>query len=97
MSFHGPNPPAETDSRRKRLRYQAWHRGTREMDLILGRFTDQHIASLTEPELVEMEHLLAVPDTTLYRWISDQEPAPGEFDGGLLKRIKAWLPGTLKT
>ena len=39
------------DERRKRLLFRCWHRGTREMDLILGRFADTNIASLTDDEL----------------------------------------------
>ena len=29
--------------RRRRLRYRAWHRGTKEMDLVLGPFADAHL------------------------------------------------------
>ena len=39
------------DDRRKRLLFRCWHRGTREMDLILGRFADAEIADLTDDEL----------------------------------------------
>ncbi len=39
------------DDRRKRLLFRCWHRGTREMDLILGRFADAEIASLSDDEL----------------------------------------------
>jgi antitoxin CptB len=34
------NTTEPADDRRKRLRYRAWHRGTREMDLVLGRFAE---------------------------------------------------------
>ena len=43
------------DDRRKRLLFRCWHRGTREMDLILGRFADAEIAELTDDELAELE------------------------------------------
>ena len=39
------------DDRRKRLLFRCWHRGTREMDLILGRFADAEIATLSDDEL----------------------------------------------
>src|SRR5271163_2921177 len=54
------------DDRRKRLLFRCWHRGTREMDLILGRFADAEIASLGEDDLTELEHLIEVPDPDLY-------------------------------
>lgn len=52
--------------RRKQLRYRAWHRGTQEMDLLLGDFTDQHIDSWDEAALDEFEQLLEIPDPDLY-------------------------------
>ena len=54
------------DVRRKRLLFRCWHRGTREMDLILGRFADAEIAGLTDAELDELERLIEVPDPDLY-------------------------------
>src|SRR5260370_885541 len=45
------------DDRRKRLLFRCWHRGTREMDLILGRFADAEIAGLTDHELAELDQL----------------------------------------
>src|SRR6185295_4291950 len=50
------------DDRRKRLLFRCWHRGTREMDLILGRFADAEIAMLSDAELAELEQLIEEPD-----------------------------------
>src|SRR6266702_1601543 len=49
------------DDRRKRLLFRCWHRGTREMDLLLGRFADAEIAILAEAELAELERVLEIP------------------------------------
>src|SRR5512140_273429 len=54
------------DERRKRLLFRCWHRGTREMDLILGRFADAEIAKLGDDELAQFERLIEVPDPDLY-------------------------------
>src|SRR5580698_6503003 len=54
------------DDRRKRLLFRCWHRGTREMDLILGRFADAEIAGLADDELAQLELLIEVPDPDLY-------------------------------
>ena len=43
------------DPRQRRLLFRCWHRGIREMDLVLGGFADAHLASLTEAELDELE------------------------------------------
>jgi antitoxin CptB len=48
------------DDRRKRLLFRCWHRGTREMDLILGRFADAEIGNLSDAELSELERVLEV-------------------------------------
>ena len=47
---------------KRRLRYRAWRRGTKEMDLILGGFADAHLDSMDEAMLKEFESLLALPD-----------------------------------
>ncbi|NMA96942.1 MAG: succinate dehydrogenase assembly factor 2, partial [Phyllobacteriaceae bacterium] len=51
--------------RRKRLRYRAWHRGTKEMDLILGPFADAHVESYGAAELDRLEALMDEEDPPL--------------------------------
>jgi len=78
------------DDRRKRLLFRCWHRGTREMDLILGRFADAEIASLTDDELAQLEHLIEVPDPDLYAAMSGNTALAGEYTSGLFDRIKSF-------
>jgi antitoxin CptB len=78
------------DDRRKRLLFRCWHRGTREMDLILGRFADAEIASLAEDELAQLEHLIEVPDPDLYAAITGDKPLAPEYACALFDRIKAF-------
>ena len=80
------------DERRKRLLFRCWHRGTREMDLILGRFADVAIADLTDDELGQLEHLIEVPDVDLYAALTGGVPLAGEYHGALFDRIKAFRP-----
>ncbi|MGZ9409996.1 MAG: succinate dehydrogenase assembly factor 2, partial [Methylocystis sp.] len=54
------------DLRRRRLLVRAWRRGTRELDLIMGRFLDQAIGTMSEAEVDEFERLCDVPDLELY-------------------------------
>src|SRR3990167_975843 len=49
---------ADLAMRRRRLRFRVWHRGMREVDLILGRFADAHLAELDEADLSSFEALL---------------------------------------
>jgi len=78
------------DERRKRLLFRCWHRGTREMDLILGRFADAEIGTLTEDELGELERLIEAPDPDLYAALTDNKPLAAEYAGPLFGRIKAF-------
>ena len=78
------------DDRRKRLLFRCWHRGTREMDLILGRFADAEIAGLTDDELSQLEHLIEVPDPDLYAAVSGNAPLAPEYASGLFDRIKSF-------
>ena len=78
------------DDRRKRLLFRCWHRGTREMDLILGRFADAEIAALSEGELGELERLIEVPDPDLYAALIGDKPLDPEYAGALFDRIKAF-------
>jgi len=80
-----------TDSleiRRKRLRFQCWHRGTKELDLLLGTFADRHLDEMNAAQLERMEALLEVPEPLLYSWIIGQaEPAPA-FDHDVMTLLR---------
>jgi antitoxin CptB len=78
------------DDRRKRLLFRCWHRGTREMDLILGRFADAEIAGLSDDELAQLELLIEVPDPDLYAAVSGNAQLAAEYAGGLFDRIKSF-------
>jgi len=78
------------DDRRKKLRFRAWRRGFREIDLILGPFADQRLADLDEAGLAAFERLLDVPDNDAYDWITEACPAPAEYDTPTLALIRAF-------
>jgi antitoxin CptB len=78
------------DDRRKRLLFRCWHRGTREMDLILGRFADSEISLLSDGDLAELERLLEVPDPDLYAALTGDTPLAPEYATTLFDRIKAF-------
>ena len=77
------------DTRRKRIKFRAWHRGTKEMDLLLGSFVDITLASLTELELAELEQIIECNDIDLYSWISGRESIPAAVDTTLMEKLKA--------
>jgi antitoxin CptB len=81
------------DDRRKRLLFRCWHRGTREMDLILGRFADAEIAGLADAELAELEHLIELPDPDLYAALTGDVALAAEYRTRLFDRIRSFPVG----
>lgn len=76
------------DARRRRLLFRSWHRGMREMDLIMGRFADVYIGELSEDELADYERLLEVPDPDMLAWITGAAAVPAEHDSPLFRRLR---------
>lgn len=81
---------AGREVRRRRIRFRAWHRGMREMDLVMGGFADASLAALSDAELDEFEHLLDLPDPLVFAWLAGtEEPATAE-DTDLLNKIRTF-------
>lgn len=68
------------EKRRKRLIYRCWHRGTKELDLLIGAFAERHLAALDEAQLGRLERLLEVPEPLLYDWLTGASRPPAEHD-----------------
>jgi antitoxin CptB len=84
------NVTGSRDARRKKILFRCWHRGMKEMDLLLGGFANAKIDELNEDELHELEHLLTAHDQDLYAWMTGRKPLPAEWDGPLYRRIIAY-------
>ena len=78
------------DARRKRMMFRAWHRGTKELDIILGSFADTHLGAMSDEELDAFEKLMEVPEPDLYNWIAGRVPLPDNYQGPLLEQIIAF-------
>ena len=81
---------ADLDPRRCRILFRAWHRGIREMDLIMGRFADAEIGTMAEVDLAEFERLIEVPDRDLYLWLTGEAETPSNYDTPLFRRLKSF-------
>ncbi len=77
---------------RKRLHYRAWHRGTKESDLLLGRFADENLDAMTPEELAEFQDILDRSDPELVDWITGREPVPANLRTPVLDRVLAFRP-----
>ena len=78
---------AGLDPRRRRLLFRSWHRGTREMDLIMGRFADAHITAFSDAELDEFERLIEIPDPDLLAWVTGTRAPPPGVDTKMFRRL----------
>lgn len=76
------------DARRRRLLFRSWHRGTREADLIMGRFADVHIGGFSDTELDQYEHLLDALETDLLAWMTGAADVPAEHDTPMFRRVR---------
>ena len=93
LLFWGPisDETAEPlDRRRKKLRFRAWRRGFRELDLILGGFADRKLDVLDDAALDAFEALLNANDQDVYEWIVQIAPAPPEYETPTLALIRAF-------
>ena len=82
------NADTELDKRRKRLKFRSWHRGMREMDLLIGRFADRNLDVFSERQLDLFETLLHETDPDLYDWITERQPIPQEFNHDVMRLLK---------
>jgi antitoxin CptB len=76
------------DPRRRRLLFRSWHRGTREADLIMGRFADVYIEGFSDAELDQYEHLLEAIETDLLAWVTGVMAVPAEHDTAMFRRVR---------
>lgn len=83
-------PREDLSMRRRRLRYRAWHRGTRELDLMLGPFVDAYADEMGGAELDRLERLLVEAETDLQNWFLGQAEPPPSADRELIDRIIAF-------
>lgn len=73
---------------------RAWHRGIKEMDLILGGWADRHLAGADAGTLDAFEAVLAEADHDLYQWVSGQVEPP-EMHRPMIERLAADMRPTL--
>lgn len=78
-------PETRIEDRRKRLRFRSWHRGTREMDLLLGSFADRHLPTFSDRQLNLYEAMLERSDSDLYEWLTGRAVVPREIDHDVMK------------
>ena len=75
-------------ARIKRLKFRAWHRGTREADYMIGGYFDCHHAQWDEAALAWFEALLDEDDVEIMAWALGAQPVPARYAGPLMTAMQ---------
>ena len=76
------------DDRLRALKWRAWHRGTKEADLMIGGFYDAHHASWDDVEMAWFAELLAEQDVDIMAWGIGTLPVPERFEGSMMDAFR---------
>ncbi len=79
------------EHRIKRLKMRSMRRGIKEMDVILKRFSDALLDTLSYADIRIYDALLSENDHDLYQWVTGQVATPEPY-ADLIGRIVADLP-----
>jgi len=75
-------------ARLARLKFRAWHRGTREADFMIGGFFDRHHANWSDADIDLFEALLEEDDVDVMAWALGTQDPPTKFDGPLMQAMR---------
>lgn len=76
-------------ARLRRLHFRAWHRGTKEADLLIGGFFDLLSAGWAEAEIAWFEALLEEEDVEIMAWAIGRQSPPTRYEGPMMQRMQA--------
>jgi len=68
----------------RRLRFRAWHRGTKEADLIIGGFYDRYAEGWSQAEALWFERFLDEDDVDIMAWALGTLPVPAQWLGRIM-------------
>lgn len=78
----------DRQARLKRLHFRAWHRGTKEADLMMGGFFDTYGANWSDAEVEWFETLLNEEDVEIMSWAIGTAPVPARYQGAMMDAIR---------
>ncbi len=92
MKLRMSDADPDIDNLRKRLLWQATHRGIKEMDIIVGGYAKSSLAQMGPEELQSFAELLQLPDQDLLSWLTGQSDVPVDVCSPLLSQLLAFRP-----
>ncbi len=79
----------DQNPRLRRLQFRAWHRGTKEADLMVGGYFDRYGAGWSDEEILLFEALLEEEDVEIMAWALGTMPTPARYEGPMMERMRA--------
>lgn len=78
----------DRETRLKRLRFRAWHRGVKEADLMLGGFFDARSGHWTDDQIAWFEALMEEQDVDIMAWAMGTQPTPARWEGPMMTDLR---------
>ena len=82
----------ETDSspqhRLARMKFRAWHRGTREADYMIGCYFDRYSVGWNEDDMAWFERLLDEDDVDIMAWALGTADVPAAYAGPQMEAMR---------
>ena len=78
----------DRSARLKRLQFRAWHRGTKEADLLIGGFFDRCSVGWDDESITWYEALLQEEDVEIMAWAIGTQPVPERYQSAMMQRMQ---------
>tara|TARA_B100000029_G_C17558964_1_gene952653 strand:+ start:1889 stop:2143 length:255 start_codon:yes stop_codon:yes gene_type:complete len=80
------------DILKKKIIYRSTHRGTKEMDILLGNFVKDCINELDYKDLKDLEKILSIEDEILLRWYYDKKSTISVLNSKISNKLINYKP-----
>jgi antitoxin CptB len=93
-------PDNDLAMRRRRALYRATHRGSKELDFLLGRYAEQAVETMSVTEICLMERLIEIPDPEIAASLFDGISLGDSDLDTLMQRLRCFhgvVPGRMKS
>tara|TARA_B100000029_G_C17030722_1_gene762083 strand:- start:55 stop:312 length:258 start_codon:yes stop_codon:yes gene_type:complete len=76
---------------KKQIIYRSNHRGTKEMDLLLGNFVKKYINELENRDLQDLMNLLLIEDEVIKKWYFGKKSTNPIFKTNISQKLKNFI------
>lgn len=84
------NMSDDIDVRRRKALFRAEHRGTKEMDWMLGRFAAAELAGMDSDQLATFEQFIATADPEIHAWLMAPDTCDRAAYATLIDQIRRY-------